>query len=90
MRQRLRNLLREADHDLRSLSQALGVPEREVDAHLAHVRRSLAAEGGRLQVQPAQCLVCGFVFEDRRRFKRPGRCPRCRQTRLSYPVFRIG
>jgi predicted Zn-ribbon and HTH transcriptional regulator len=89
VRQRLLRLLRESDHDRRSLSQALGVPERELEAHLAHVRRSLAAAGRRLQVKPAECLACGFIFEDRRRFKRPGRCPRCRQTRLSYPVFRI-
>lgn len=89
MRQRLQKLLDAGEHDVRSLSQALQVPEREVEAHLIHVRRSLTAAGRRLQVVPARCLACGFAFVDRQRLKRPGRCPRCRGTRLSYPIFRI-
>jgi predicted Zn-ribbon and HTH transcriptional regulator len=50
----------------------------------------IKALGGRLQVLPAECLACGFIFRDRKRFTRPGTCPQCRATRIDPPAFRIG
>ena len=42
---------------------------------------------GTLEVEPAQCLSCGFTFEERGRFRRPSRCPQCRSERLQPPRF---
>lgn len=89
LRQRLITLLEEAPCDQRDISQALRIPEKDVPEHLAHIRRSLASAGRALVIQPAECLACGFVFKERRRFARPGRCPRCRQTRIVLPRFHI-
>mgnify|MGYP006291309389 CR=1 FL=1 len=89
LRQRLIALLEEAPCDQRDISQALRISEKEVPEHLAHIRRSLAAAGRTLDIQPAECLACGFVFKERRRLTRPGRCPRCRQTRIALPRFHI-
>ncbi len=74
----------------RELSGAVGIPEKDVAEHLVHLEKSLKALGGKLQVLPAECLACGFVFRDRRRFTRPGACPQCRATRIDPPAFRIG
>lgn len=74
----------------KDLSGAVGIPEKDVAGHLEHLDKSLRALGGRLQVLPAECIACGFVFRDRKRFSRPGSCPSCRSTRIDPPAFRIG
>jgi predicted Zn-ribbon and HTH transcriptional regulator len=75
--------------DARELSQELGIKEREVYDHLAHVERSVAASAVEFIVTPSQCLLCGYVFEGRRRLTRPGRCPQCKRSKLQNPSFRI-
>ncbi|MCP4686864.1 MAG: transcriptional regulator [Desulfobacterales bacterium] len=71
------------------LSRELGIREREVHPHLTHIARTLASNGEKLAIVPAECLSCGFVFKERRRFTRPGRCPRCRGSRIQTPAYRI-
>lgn len=71
------------------LSAELSLQEREVIEHLAHLERSLAHSAQRLEVEPARCLGCGFAFEERGRLSKPGRCPRCKSTRIARPKFRI-
>lgn len=73
----------------RELSAALSMQEREVLQHLEHLERTLLHSAQRLSVEPARCLACGFAFTGRARFSKPGRCPRCKATRITYPRFRI-
>ena len=89
IRQEIINLLSQYEMDARELLQELGVREKEVYDHLAHVGRSVKAEKKKLIIHPSRCLQCGFVFEDRKRFTRPSRCPKCRQTHLQSPRYRI-
>jgi len=89
LRRQIIALLYGREMDARDLSQELGLTEKEVYEHLVHVKRSVAATGGRFIVTPSQCLLCGYVFEDRRRLTRPGRCPSCRRSKLMNPSFRI-
>ena len=63
--------------------------EKEVYGHLEHIRRSATAAGERFRIVPAECQGCGFTFIDRQRLTRPGRCPNCRQGRVSRPAYRI-
>lgn len=73
----------------KELSAAVGISEKDVAEHLAHLERSLKPEGLRLEVTPAECLACGYVFRERTRLTRPGACPKCRSTRIDPPAFRI-
>jgi predicted Zn-ribbon and HTH transcriptional regulator len=89
VRQRMIALLEDEECDVRDISKALHISEKEVGDHLDHIRRSLSASHKSLEITPAECLECGFIFKDRNRFSRPGRCPRCRETRISMPRFYI-
>jgi predicted Zn-ribbon and HTH transcriptional regulator len=82
-------LLQEGDRTAREISQALGIREKAVYEHLPHVARSAEARKQKLIVLPFQCLVCGYVFKERRRFTKPGRCPRCKNSHLETPTYRL-
>jgi hypothetical protein len=81
--------LREGPCTLRALSTTVGAREKDLLDHLVHLERSIAGTGERLHVDPASCLACGYHFEDRARLSKPGRCPRCRATRIAHPRFSI-
>jgi predicted Zn-ribbon and HTH transcriptional regulator len=89
VRAALRLALRAGPRTARELSGAVGVPEKQVAAHLEHLARSLKAAGERLRVEPARCQDCGFTFRKRDRLSRPSRCPVCRSERLDAPRFAV-
>ena len=89
IRQQIIELLSEREMSARELSQAIRIGEKEVYGHLPHIARSLAAQRKKLVVLPFQCLACGYVFEERKRFTRPGRCPRCKKAHLAWPMYKI-
>jgi transcriptional regulator len=83
-------LLQQERLGARELSQALGLPEKEVYRHLEHIARTARRLGYLLETEPkAACLACGFIFKERQRLTPPGRCPRCRATHLSEPFFHL-
>jgi predicted Zn-ribbon and HTH transcriptional regulator len=92
LRHALRDALVEGPATARDLSRIVGIPERSVAEHLAHLERSLRHEGKRIEVAAPACLDCEFVFvhRDRHRYSRPGRCPRCHGRRITLPRFWIG
>jgi predicted Zn-ribbon and HTH transcriptional regulator len=75
--------------DQHELSQALGIREKEVALHLPHIAKSAAAHKLAWQVRPAYCEACRYSFKDRRRLTPPGKCPRCRASRVRGPWFKI-
>ena len=87
VRQQIIELLTNGEMDARELSREVGINEKEVLEHLAHIARSLAVKGKKLAIRPAECLLCGYVFEKRQRFTRPGRCPHCKKSHLQSPTF---
>lgn len=89
VRQKIIELLTEGEMDARELSREVSIREKEVYDHLTHIARSLLAKGKNLEISPAQCLSCGYVFTKRQRFTRPGRCPRCKKTHLQSPSYFI-
>jgi predicted Zn-ribbon and HTH transcriptional regulator len=89
VRRRIRALLSESPRTAKEISSAVRLPEKEVAAHLEHLRKSLHAEGARLVQLPAACRECGFVFRKRDRPKAPGRCPVCKGEAITDPSFRV-
>jgi len=89
IRQQMQELLRQGDMSIRDLSQTLGIGEKEAAEHLDHLARFPAGRPGKLEIVPSRCLQCDFVFTDRKRPARPGRCPRCKGSHLTAPLFRM-
>jgi hypothetical protein len=82
-------LLDKKEMSAREISQTIGIREKEVYAHLSHIARSVTRQKKKLMIIPSECLECGFVFEKRKRFTRPSRCPHCKSEHLQNPVYRI-
>jgi transcriptional regulator len=88
---RRRHLLDLLSDDLRSISslaRELGMRRGDVENDLRHAIRSARAQGHQVQVIPARCKSCRFVFNEER-LSKPSRCPSCRGTRLYEPMIRI-
>ncbi|MFH1061046.1 MAG: transcriptional regulator [Pseudomonadota bacterium] len=86
LRQTILALMAQGEQSAADLARALLLTPREIEAHLPHLARS---QKGRLQINPARCRSCGYVFRDRSRLDAPGRCPRCKQEQVEGPWFRL-
>lgn len=90
IRQQLGILLQRENLGVRDLSQALGLPEKEIYNHLGHIAKTARHNGLRLAMDPGpMCLACGYLFKSRQRLTPPGRCPKCRATHISEPLFHL-
>ena len=87
-----RNLIEVLSHEPRSVSwiaRELGLRRGDVEDDLRHALRSARAAGHRIEIVPARCKSCDFIFGDDKLAK-PGRCPACKGTRLFEPLILIG
>lgn len=66
------------------ISKEIRKSEREINDHLDQIAKS-----GILAIIPSECADCGFVFKNRDRSKKPGKCPSCKSTHLSPPLFTV-
>ena len=87
LRQQIMDLLQRHPMTAKDISMAIGIGEKQVFPHLEHIQQSLRQQNRSLQVTPAVCKHCGFVFKKRERFKKPGKCPVCRNEAIEDPVF---
>jgi len=88
-RQEIIELMESGALSAKEISQAAGIPEKEVYAHLEHIRRSLKYEGKKLAMEPARCLDCGYTFIKRNKLTPPGRCPICRSSHIMDPLYTV-
>lgn len=89
IRQRIIEMLEIAEYDVREISQQIGIREKEVCDHLPHIARSVAARKRKMSMTPAICIDCGFTYNDRKKFTRPSRCPKCKGQRISQARYGI-
>jgi len=83
------DLIRDQPLSAKEISSQAHITEKEVYSHLEHIRLSIHASGGILEVTPAECRSCGFVFTKRDRLTPPGKCPICRHEAIFEPLFTI-
>jgi transcriptional regulator len=89
-RQQIVLLLQRENLGARDLSQALGLPEKEIYDHLEHIARTARHQGLHLELNPGPvCLACGYTFKNRQRLTPPGRCPKCRATHIAEALFAL-
>ena len=89
VRQAMMELLKGKQASAQEISQLLGIPEKEVYLHLGHIEQTLANRGRKLVTHPFSCLDCGFTFTNRKRFNRPGRCPKCKGSHIDRATYEI-
>ncbi len=87
-RQIIADLLMDESQTLQELSSLLHISMKEVLNHLEHVRKSVK-KPNKFIIEPAECLNCGFVFRERSKIHTPGKCPKCRNTHIHEPSYRI-
>ena len=88
LRRELLDRLAGASRSASSLARELGLRRGDVEEELRHTLRSAEAAGYTVEVVPARCKTCDFVF-DQGRLTKPGKCPNCRGTRLYEPQIHI-
>ena len=89
IRQQIMSLLKNHEMNAREISKALGIREKTVYEHLEHIRYSIKPQKKKLIIHPFHCLVCDYIFKDRKRLSRPGRCPQCKQGHIEAATFKI-
>ena len=87
-RRNLIDLLSYEPRSISSIARELGLRRGDVEDDLQHALRSARAAGHHVEVIPARCKSCEFVFGVDRLTK-PSRCPSCKATRLFEPMIRI-
>ena len=74
---------------VRGISQSIGILEKDVYHHLTFIEKTVKHQNKRIELKPYHCMNCGFQFKNRKTFKKPGKCPGCRNGRIAPAVFRI-
>ncbi len=89
IRQEIIALLENAPMTAREISQAVRIMEKDVPHHLAAIQKTVKRRKLRLEVTPCCCRNCGFEFRQRNTFKKPGKCPGCKNPRIVSAIFRV-
>jgi predicted Zn-ribbon and HTH transcriptional regulator len=87
-RRHLIDLLSQEPRSVSSLARELGMSRGDVEDDLRHAIRSARAQGHDVQVVPARCKTCDFVFGEEKLAK-PSRCPACKGARLYEAMIRV-
>ncbi|MFW9800913.1 MAG: transcriptional regulator [Candidatus Thorarchaeota archaeon] len=91
-RETISELLEEAENPMtaQEICNMLGIKNRAlVYEDIEHISLSVKNRGKQLIIQPASCGKCGYVFKDRRKIKRPSKCPKCRSQWILQPAYMI-
>ena len=89
-REKIIKFLSEHNMTLQELADLLDVSVKTVVEDLDSVRKTIKhKDGSRIEVRPASCLTCGYVFLGRNRISDPHKCPKCHSERINPQGFRI-
>lgn len=74
---------------LQELADITKASVKTVAMDLDSVRKTIKHYKKRIEVQPASCLGCNYIFLGRGRISDPHKCPECHSERISPQKFRI-
>ncbi len=89
IRREIIGLLEQGSMTVRDISQAVSIMEKDVFHHLASIEKTVRQQKKKIVTKPHYCMNCGFEFKHRKTFKKPGKCPECRDGRIASAVYRI-
>jgi len=84
IRQELLKLLDGNTLQIGTISKELGESEKEIYDYLHQLN-----ETNKLSIVPAECGKCGYKYENRRKVKKPSKCPRCKSTYIKQPEYTL-
>jgi predicted Zn-ribbon and HTH transcriptional regulator len=88
LRKHLIDLLSFEPRSVSSLAREMGMSRGDMEEDLRHAIRSAQAQGHAIEVVPARCKQCGFVF-GADKLSKPSRCPSCKATRVFEPMILV-
>ena len=89
-REKIIKLLSENEEmTLQELSDFTQSSVKTVVQDLDSVRKTIRSEGKQIEVRPASCLNCNYLFTGRSRVSDPHKCPECHSERIASQRFRI-
>ena len=74
---------------LLELADLTNFPVKVVAQDLDSVRKTIRYDNKRIEVRPAVCMNCNYVFSGRSRVSDPHKCPECHSERITPQKFRI-
>lgn len=89
IRQEIISLLDKGPLTARDISQLVSITEKDVYHHLASIEKTVRHQKNKVHVEPYYCVDCGFQFKNRKTFKKPSKCPGCKDGRIASAVFMI-
>ena len=84
IRQELLRLLSGNSLQIGVISKELGESEKEIYDYLNQLN-----ETNKLTIIPAECGKCGYKYENRRKVRKPSKCPRCKGTYIKPPEYTL-
>jgi len=89
-REKIIQLLSEhEDMSLQELADFTNTAVKTVVQDLDSIRKTIRSENKRIEVRPAVCLRCNYIFSGRSRLSDPHKCPECHSERIKPQGFRI-
>ncbi|NHJ00902.1 MAG: DeoR family transcriptional regulator [Candidatus Heimdallarchaeota archaeon] len=89
-RESIIKLLREHDDiTLQELADLTQTAVKTIARDLDSVRKTIKSEGLRIEVRPAKCMACEYLFTGRNRVSDPTKCPECHSERIDPQRFRL-
>jgi len=89
IRQEIITLLEKGPSTARDISKSVGITEKDVYHHLASIEKTVRHQKKKIHMDPYYCLGCGYQFKNRKTFKKPSKCPGCKDGRITSAIFLI-
>ena len=89
IRQEIISCLENGPLTVRDISQSVGIMEKDVYYHLAFIEKTVKRQNKIINMETYYCMDCGFQFKNRKTFKKPGKCPKCKDGRIAPALYWI-